>query len=194
MLKLCWQYYKDIPGKDIAHAIDDVISTMIEYARQRTHNKISNYDSSIHSPSTEYLIRNLKTSCAGTVQLVRTDDIEEYVDIDREYVRVGDIDYLNALSKQIVKDGLLSPIWMCVNKISGRAYIQDGNHRIAACKRLKVEWVPIYMTYKGCMYVNGKEFRFPKLPKLFVDGEWPENPAPAHFGFTTREFGQKVDQ
>ena len=35
MVKSCWTYYKDVPGKDIAHAINDVISTMVEYAKQR---------------------------------------------------------------------------------------------------------------------------------------------------------------
>ena len=151
MVKSCWTYYKDVPGKDIAHAINDVISTMVEYAKQRVQNKLSSYDSSISLSSTESLLRNLKTSCAGTVQLVQTDDIEEYVDIDREYVRVGDVDYLNVLSKSIANNGLLSPIWMCINRRSGRAYIQYGNRRIAACKRLKIEWLPIYMTYKGCI-------------------------------------------
>ena len=143
------------------------------------------------APSNEYLFRDLKTSCGGIVELVRTEDIEGYVDINREYVRVRDIGYLNRLTKDINQNGLLSPIWMCANKMSGRAYTHDENHRFAACKRLKAECIAVYMKYKECLFTLGKEFRFPKLPRVFSVDQWLENPTPAQFGFQTRSLNQK---
>ena len=75
---------------------------------------------------------------------------------------------------------------MCVNRRSGRGYIHDGNHRVAACKGLQLLWIPLFITYKGCMYDNGDELRFPEVPIIFLENEWPEFPTPSSLGFKTR--------
>ena len=106
--------------------------------------------------------------------------------MDRGFALAKSIDHLSELTKKLATMGLETPIWVCINKISGRAYVHDGNHRIAACKRLTIEWIPVYMTYKS-QYIDGKEFRFPSLPKVFSDGQWPKTPTPEVFGFKTRE-------
>ena len=51
--------------------------------------------------------------------------------------------YLNNLGQQIKKQGLKWPIVLAVSKLTGRAYIHDGNHHMAVLKSKNVEWVPV---------------------------------------------------
>ena len=44
--------------------------------------------------------------------------------------------YLNNLGQQIKKQGLKQPIVLVVSKLTGRAYIHAGNHRMAVKKIL----------------------------------------------------------
>ena len=70
---------------------------------------------------------------------------------------------------------------LTVSKRTGRAYIHDGNHRMAVLNDLKVEWVPVKIWY---FYINDDyEPGFHFVPKLFED--CPDYPTPELLGFTT---------
>ena len=73
-----------------------------------------------------------------------------------------------------------------VNKISGRAYVHDGNHRIAALKRLSIEWLPVYVEYGG-LYQDGIELFFPEVPNIFDINKWPVNATATILGFETKD-------
>ena len=58
---------------------------------------------------------------------------------------------------------------LSVNIKTGRAWLQDGNHCIAAIIRLEVEWVPIQLEYRYIYKDNGNELFYPPVPR-FCDG------------------------
>jgi len=55
--------------------------------------------------------------------------------------------YLEDLIGNIEVNGLLQPLQLAVSRKTGRAYLYEGNHRIAALKHLEVEWIPVKVHY-----------------------------------------------
>ena len=72
-----------------------------------------------------------------------------YIEFDRSVTKVEGkgTRYLQDLKKSILKDGLLDPVILAVSKVSGRAYLFEGNHRMVVMKELKAEWVPVKVNY-----------------------------------------------
>ena len=117
------------------------------------------------------------------VQLLKREEIGKYIEFDRNVKKVPGKgkNYLLDLRKNIESNGLKYPLVIAVSKLTGRAYIHDGNHRMAVLNNLKVEWVPVKISY---FYINDDyETKFHFVPKLFED--WPDYPTPEIVGFTT---------
>ena len=55
--------------------------------------------------------------------------------------------YMNRLGKDLKENGLKYPLTLTVSKLTGRAYLHDGNHRISVLKDLNVKWVPLKVIY-----------------------------------------------
>ena len=125
-------------------------------------------------------------SSSENMQFVKINNLYNYIELDREYeTRSGNVDddEVSVLVKKLRKCGYIgNPLVLMVNKDSGRGYIHDGNHRMAAFKRLSLEWVPVTVQYGG-LYVNGQELFFPELPRVYDKGNWPAEPLPDAFGF-----------
>ena len=82
-----------------------------------------------------------------------------------------------------------------MNKKSGRAWLSDGNHRVAAIIRLGVEWVPIHLEYRYVDKGNGNELFHPPVPTFFVGiDDWSKYPTASELGFTTDFFDQHIRQ
>ena len=91
--------------------------------------------------------------------------MEKYVEHDREVIRNRS---LKELTKLLTSQGLQMPPTLAVNKESGEAYFDDGNHRIAIFKTLNIKWVPISIKYDIYIYNNEDDIRFFKVPKVYV--------------------------
>ena len=121
------------------------------------------------------VLKNLQIK--GNIQLVRTRALARYLEHDRRKKRLPDrpAKYLTDLRKRIEK--------VTVSKITERAYVYEGNHRMAVSLIKDAPWVPLKINY---FFLNGdqdKKFRF--MPRL-VNRNWPANPKPSDLGFETR--------
>ena len=129
------------------------------------------------------VLKNLQIK--ANVQLVRTCVLVKYLEHDRRKRRLPDrpATYLNDLGKRIEKEGLKQPIILAVSKITERAYVYEGNHRMAVLLNEDVPWVPLKVNYFFLNDDHDKKFNF--IPRL-VNGNWPANPKPSDLGFETR--------
>ena len=92
--------------------------------------------------------------------------------------------YLSGLEKDIKRDGLKQPLILAVSKISERAYLYEGNHRMVVLKKCNVEWVPLKVNY---LFMNDDyDRRFPFILTL-MHGTWPDHPIHEQLGFITNE-------
>lgn len=120
-------------------------------------------------------------------------EIEKYKEFDRETEIKFDKLELNNLTAQIAKNGITTPITLTT--YGGYGLITEGNHRIAAAKRLGIKHIPTRIVdrlqpFKGTIYEN----KVVKMPRKRDIGEmkvfYPEinilhyDNSPAHFGFT----------
>ena len=99
-------------------------------------------------------------SHSDNMEFVKFVDIQDYIELDRECETKSG--YTNnreviTLAKNLKDKGYYgAPLLLMVNKQTGRGYIHDGNHRIAAFNQLGVQWVPLNIQYCG-LYDNGRE-------------------------------------
>ena len=115
---------------------------------------------------------------------VNTRTLSKYVEIDRE-IKPDARKRVDELTTFLIEKGYnFPPVVMRVNKISGRALIHDGNHRIAALKRLNIKWTPLCIQYDTFL-PDGYEIFFPVVPKIYESGDWPINPRANDLGFNT---------
>ena len=76
--------------------------------------------------------KKINLQIKANVQLVRTCVLAKYLEQDRRKRRLLDrpATYLFDLAKRIEKEGLKQPIILAVSKITERAYVYEGNHRM----------------------------------------------------------------
>src|SRR3990167_274651 len=84
-------------------------------------------------------------------------EIEKYKEFDRETEVRFDKSELDDLTDKIKKDGIIYPITLQVYNNEG--LITEGNHRIAAAKRLNIKNIPVKVEprtrpFKGTVYEN----------------------------------------
>ena len=111
------------------------------------------------------------------VELVRTCVLAKYLEYDRRKTLLKD------LGNDIKQNGLRNPIILAISKKTERAYIYEGNHRMAALLDNNVDWVPLMVNY--FFLNNDDDTRFCLVPRT-ANGNWPSNPKPSNFGFETR--------
>ena len=129
------------------------------------------------------VLKNLQIK--ANVQLVRTCALAKYLEHDRRKRRLPDrpATHLTDLGKRIEKEGLKQPIILAVSKITERAYIYEGNNRMAVLLNEDVPWVSLKVNYFFLHDDHDQKFSF--IPRL-VNGNWPANPKPLDLGFETR--------
>ena len=118
-----------------------------------------------------------------SIQLVPINELKPYVEFDREKVVVpgkGKI-YQENLRKNLLKDGLMTPLILAVSKKTGRAYLYEGNHRMVALIQQQNDWVPLQVTYHFLNDDNNKRFNYIPGP---IPDIWPSNPKPEQMAFT----------
>ena len=105
------------------------------------------------------VLSNLKIKT--NVELVRTCVLAKYLEYDRRKTPLPDRPkrHIKDLGNYIKQNGLKNPIILAISKKTERAYIYEGNHRMAALLDNNVHW---------------------------VNGNWPSNPKPSNFGSETR--------
>jgi len=83
------------------------------------------------------------------VQLVRLPVLQKYIEFDRtkDSKYMDGKAYIKKLENEILRDGLKEPLILAVSKISQRAYLTEGNHRIICLDNLGVHWVPLQVGY-----------------------------------------------
>ena len=90
--------------------------------------------------------------------------------------------YLKELSKNLKRNGLIQPLQLCVSKLTGRAYLYEGNHRMAVFRQEKVEWIPVLVHY---LFQNDdNDERYHTVPIGFPSNQnqWPSEPTPEMLG------------
>jgi len=114
--------------------------------------------------------------------------LERYIEFDRNnhHVPGKDNKYLNKLGRDIKKNGLKHPITLAVSvsKKTGRAYVYEGNHRMAIFINFDVEWVPVKIIYFFLGDDNDEKYAF--IPNGNLD-KYPDYPKPSDMGFICRE-------
>ena len=85
----------------------------------------------------------------ANVQLVGTCFLAKCFEQDRRKRRLPGrpATYLSDLEKRIEKDCLKQPIILAVSKITERACVYEGNHRMAVLLNEDVPWVPLKVNY-----------------------------------------------
>jgi len=126
-------------------------------------------------------------------EYIPLEEIEKYKEFDREVTIRFNKSELDDLTEYIGKNGITSPITLQV--YNGYGLITEGNHRIAAAKRLGIKNIPTRIIqrnrpFKGTIY----ESKVVKLPRKIDSSElkvfYPEVPllnideSPAYYGFT----------
>ena len=92
--------------------------------------------------------------------------------------------YIEDLGNDTKQNGLKIPVIIAINKKkTERAYIHEGNHRMAALLDNDVNWVPLMMTFLFLSNVDDTHFCF--VPQT-INGNWPCNPKSSNFGFETK--------
>ena len=119
------------------------------------------------------------------VQLMRRSVLKNYVEFNRKVQRVPGKgrDYLKELKVNIQENGLKVPIHLSVSRKTGRAYVHDGNHRMSVLEDLKVEWVPVKISYVFIHKDDDKKFNF--IPAAL--SSYPDYPTPSDMGFETKD-------
>jgi len=119
------------------------------------------------------------------VQLVRLPVLQKYIEFDRtkDSKYMDGKAYIKKLENEILRDGLKEPLILAVSKISQRAYLTEGNHRIICLDNLGVHWVPLQVGYWFLNDHNSTEFPF--IPGFLK--EFPDNLAPSMCGFEARD-------
>ena len=129
------------------------------------------------------VLSNLKIKI--NIELVRTCVLAKYLEYDRRKTPLPDRSkrYIKDLGNDIKQNGLKNPVVLAISKKTERAYIYEGNHRMAALLDNNVDWVPLMVKY---FFLNGDDdILFCFVPRT-VNGNWPSNPKPSNFGFETR--------
>jgi len=139
-----------------------------------SHNNNVNYNS---DDEREYL----KKLRHGETDLVRTTEILPYRSLNRK-LEPRTKKHYRELKKSIKTSGIIkTPLMLAIDMQKGRAQINDGNHRIAIAKELKIEWVPVRVHRLPLERKNSLEL--PHWPR-----DWPFSYAcPCDFGFDTKE-------
>ena len=118
------------------------------------------------------------------VELVRTCVLANYLEYDRRKTPLPDRSkhYIKDLGNDI-KKGLKNPVVLAISKKTERAYIYEGNHRMAALLDNNVDWVPLMVKY---FFLNSDDdILFCFVPRT-VNRNWPSYPKPSNFAFDTR--------
>ena len=179
---------------DVAHEITFVLYiclSLLPFVNYKSENKIYNRRKGDRRPKKKATRIEVEAKLIErrNVQLVRREQLERFVEFDRTVMKVPGKGkrYLNNLGQQIKKEGLKRPIVLAVSKLTGRAYIHDGNHRMAVLKKENVEWVPVKISY---FFINDdNDKRFQHIPGA-VDNTWPEYPTAELMGFDVRNLAQ----
>ena len=118
-------------------------------------------------------------------ELVQTCVLAKYLEYDRRKTPLPDRSkcYIKDHGNDTKQNGLRNPIILAESKKTERAYIYEGNHRMAALLDNNVDGVPLMVNY---FFLNGDaDTRLCFVPQT-VNGNWPSNPKPSNFGFETR--------
>ena len=83
------------------------------------------------------------------------------------------------------KNGYIGdPLPLAVNKTTGRAWLQDGNHRAAALIRLGIEWIPIKLDHKNVYKDYRHELFYQPVPGFYTDiDDWTQCPTASELEF-----------
>lgn len=82
----------------------------------------------------------------GNVEFVSVEELEKYREHDREITpKTSDDKTLDTLTEDIRKNGMKEPISVRYYKANRTAYIEEGNTRLAAAKRLGLKEVPVWV-------------------------------------------------
>ena len=110
------------------------------------------------------VLKNLQIK--ANVQLVRTSVLAKYNEHDRRKRKLPDrpTTYLTDVGKCVEKEGLNQPTIPAVSKITERAYVYEGNHRMAVLLNENVSWVPLKVNYFFLNDDHDKKFNF--IPRL----------------------------
>ena len=147
--------------------------SLLPFVNYKSENKIYNRRKGDRRPKKKATRIEVKANLIErrNVQLVRREQLERFVEFDRTVMKVPGKGkrYLNNLGQQIKKEGLKRPIVLAVSKLTGGAYIHNGNH----LKKENVEWVPVKISY---FFINDdNDKRFQHIPGT-IDNTWPEYP------------------
>ena len=93
------------------------------------------------------VLSNLKIKT--NVELVRTCVLAKYLEYDRRKTPLPDRSkrYIKDLGNDIKQNGLKNPVVLAIRKSTERAYICEGNHRMAALLDNNIDWVPLMVKY-----------------------------------------------
>jgi hypothetical protein len=110
------------------------------------------------------------------------------MEIDREVTPVvpGSTDWLDDLTDQIRKEGFKEPLTIMYDPDRGLALLGDGNHRLAAAKRLGVDNVPVHVV-RSDLSAEAKAIAIADHglePKLAASS-FPAQSSPSALGFNT---------
>lgn len=87
----------------------------------------------------------LKESKPSSVEMVSTDFLWSIRDFDRETEGLQGPEYLDNLTKDIAENGIQSPVGIYFYFETGRLILGEGNHRLAAARRLGIKEIPAYV-------------------------------------------------
>ena len=114
----------------------------------------------------------------------------------REFARNTEIDAskkkgnLGTHTNLLIKEGLHYPIILSVSKKSGKAYVFEGNHRLAALINTGAAWVPVKIQYYFFHDDNDPTLNYLPLhcdilPYNIYD--WSSYPTPQLLGFIVKQ-------
>jgi len=109
----------------------------------------------------------LNLTIRENVQLVRLPVLQKYIEFDRikDFKYKSGLKFLERLEKQIKVEGLKEPLILAVSKLTQRAYLTEGNHRMVCLENLGVHWVPLRITTMFFNDDNSPEY--PYIPASF---------------------------
>ena len=90
---------------------------------------------------------------------------------------------MEILELDILINGLKEPLILAVSKITQKAYLTEGNHRLIILDKLGVHWVPLKITYWFMNDDNRQDFY--DVPTFL--SEFPKNVLPEHCGFEVKK-------
>ena len=156
-----------------ATTFEIISSEKIRTKRKKTTKKRNSID----------VLSNLKIKT--NVELVRTYVLAKYLEYDRRKAPLPDRSkrYIKDLENDIKQNDLKNPVVLAISKKTERAYIYEGNHRMAALLDNNIDWVPLMVNYFFLNDDDDTHFCF--VPRT-VNGNWPSNPNPSNFGFETK--------